>query len=66
MYYIATFNSRIFFKVTVKQNPESTEGCSKYIVQKKDWSQQVKYIQVPNETDQVSGGVSVPYRHSRA
>ena len=29
----------------------------------KDWSQQEERMQVQNETEQIYGGVSVPYRH---
>ena len=54
----------------MKQNRESTEGYLISIVRnnttssEKDWSQQVEHMLVQKGRDQVSGGVSVPYRHA--
>ena len=60
-------------KKSCKQNGESTEEYSKSIVRKnndtfrkKDWSQQVKTMQVPKGQDQMSGGVSVPCHHAKS
>ena len=50
----------------IKQNRESTEGCSKSIVQKnndkfgkKDWFQQVEHMQVPKGQDQQNNFLSI-------
>ena len=49
---VSCFKSHPWFSFTIftKENGESTEGCSKWMVRKKNCSQQVEHMQVLNGT----------------